>query len=49
MGRTRDDLSPGLRSYPVGDHIVFYRVTATELIVRRIVHGRRELERNQLS
>ena len=49
LGRSRDELSPGLRSHPVGDHVIFYRVTATELIVRRIVHSRRELGRENLS
>ena len=25
LGRARDDVSPGLRGYPVGEHIDFYR------------------------
>jgi toxin ParE1/3/4 len=25
IGRTRDDLRPGLRSFPVGDYVIVYR------------------------
>ncbi len=48
MGRPRDELAPGLRSFSIDDHIVFYRVTAMELIVRRIVHSRRDLSQEVL-
>lgn len=43
MGRARDEVSPGLRSYPIGQHVAFYRATDDELIVVRIVHGRRDI------
>ncbi|HEY7032074.1 MAG TPA: type II toxin-antitoxin system RelE/ParE family toxin [Thermomicrobiales bacterium] len=43
LGRGRDEISPGLRSYPVGSHVVYYRVSEHELIVNRIVHGRRDI------
>jgi len=49
LGRSRSDLEPALRSYPAGDHIIFYRATDDELIVRRIVHSRRAVSREELS
>ena len=45
MGRKRDDIRPGYRSFPVGSYIVFYRLIGTdEILVLRVVHGRRDLE-----
>lgn len=44
IGRTRDALSPGLRSHPTGEHLIFYRFTDDELIVRRLLHGRRDID-----
>ena len=40
LGRNRDELGPGLRSHPVGQHVVIYAASDTELVV---VHGRRDL------
>jgi toxin ParE1/3/4 len=44
LGRARDEISPGLRSFPAGRHVIYYRVTGTELIVTRIVHGSRDFD-----
>jgi len=45
MGRKRDDIRPGYRSFPVGSYIVFYRlIGADEILVLRVVHGRRDFE-----
>ena len=45
MGRKRDDIRPGYRSFPVGSYIVFYRlIGADQILVLRVVHGRRDLE-----
>ena len=45
MGRKRDDIRPGYRSFPMGGYIVFYRLIGTEeILVLRVVHGRRDLE-----
>ena len=44
MGRQRDDIRPGYRSFPIGSYIVFYRLIGTdEILVLRVVHGRRDL------
>lgn len=43
IGRTRDELSPGLRSIVLGDHLLFYRVTDAAVEVVRFLHGRHDL------
>lgn len=43
MGRARDELAPGLRSFPVGNYILLYRETDTGLELARVVHGARNL------
>ena len=47
LGRTRDELSPGLRSYPVGSHMLYYWATDDALIVAHIFHVRRDTSRNE--
>jgi len=44
-GRPRDDLSHGLRSKVVGQHVVFFQATDDELLVVRIIHGSRDIDR----
>jgi toxin ParE1/3/4 len=43
MGRQRDELSPGVRSFPVLPYIVFYRESDTGIQVLRILHGARDI------
>jgi toxin ParE1/3/4 len=44
LGRRRDDLRPGYRSFPVGEYLVFYRVTGDErILVLRVIHGSRDI------
>ena len=45
MGARRDELSRGLRSFPVGNYLLFYRPTKTGIEVIRIAHGARDLSR----
>src|SRR5215216_7858095 len=42
LGRTRDEISSGLRSFPIGSHVIYYRATDEQLIVARIVHSSRD-------
>lgn len=42
-GRTRPDVAPGLRHWPVPPYIVLYRVDAEEVRIVRVLHGRRSL------
>lgn len=44
MGRAREELSEGLRSFVVGSHVVFYRIAAERLELVRVLHGRRDVE-----
>jgi toxin ParE1/3/4 len=46
IGRSRDDLREGIRALLCTKHyIVFYRVIESRVIVLRVVHGARDLER----
>jgi toxin ParE1/3/4 len=44
MGRTRDELVPGLRSFPVGNYPVFYRAVPGRIELVRVLHGARDLK-----
>lgn len=44
QGRKRDDLAPGLRSFPVARYIIFYRRVTTGVEIARVVHGARDIE-----
>jgi toxin ParE1/3/4 len=43
-GRERDELSPGLRSFPFGSYLIFYRVWAGEVAITRVIHAARDLD-----
>jgi toxin ParE1/3/4 len=45
MGFQRDDLSSGLRCWPVGGHVIFNRRTGSGIDVVRVVHGSRDLSK----
>ncbi|WP_246659788.1 type II toxin-antitoxin system RelE/ParE family toxin [Methylosinus sporium] len=44
LGRPRDELSPGLRSFPFRGYMIFmiYRESALEIV--NILHGRRDID-----
>ena len=44
MGPARDELLPGLRSYPIGNYVLFYRRAASGVELVRVIHGARELD-----
>jgi toxin ParE1/3/4 len=44
MGRPRDDLRPGLRSFVVRPYVVFYRPVEGTIEVLRVLHGSRDTE-----
>jgi toxin ParE1/3/4 len=43
LGRSRDELEEGLRSFPVGRYVVFYRVIPAGVEIVRVLHGSRDL------
>jgi toxin ParE1/3/4 len=44
MGRARDSLAPGLRSFAFGRYVVFYLPLPDGIDVVRVLHGARDLE-----
>lgn len=44
MGRSRDELSPSLRSFPVDDYLIFYRLIEGGIEVVRVISGYRNLD-----
>jgi toxin ParE1/3/4 len=45
IGRARDEVSPGLRSFQVRQHVIYYRFTGGALKVIRILHERMDARR----
>ena len=43
LGRARPELSPGLRSFVVGHHVIFYRLFNGGVEVARVLDGVRDL------
>jgi toxin ParE1/3/4 len=43
MGRSRDDLVPGLRSILAHPHVIFYRISGDTIEIARVLHQRRDL------
>ena len=43
LGRSRDELAPGLRSFPVEKYLIFYRSLEDGIEVARVVRGSRDL------
>lgn len=43
MGSLRPELGPGIRVVMVGAYLIFYRRRGTELVVERVLHGRRDI------
>ena len=46
IGKARDELSPGLRSYQVEQHVIYYRVSSSGVRIVRILHGRMDAARH---
>jgi toxin ParE1/3/4 len=44
IGRAREELAEGLRSFPVGRYIIFYRAVPKGIEIVRVLHGARDLE-----
>jgi toxin ParE1/3/4 len=42
-GRLRDEIGPGVRSFPAGAYIIYYRLgTGGRLTIARVLHGSRD-------
>ena len=44
MGRARDELSPGLRSFPFGRYMIFYQPIEGGIDVVRLLHSARDVD-----
>ena len=44
MGRARDELEPGVRSFPFGRYVVFYLPLDGGIDVVRVLHGARDID-----
>jgi len=44
LGRRREELVAGLRSFPVGRYVIFYLQVQDCLQIARILHGARDLD-----
>ena len=42
LGRLREELSPRLRSFPVGRYVLFYRPRKNGIEIVRVLHGARD-------
>jgi len=43
-GQACDELAPGLRRFPIGSYVIFYRAT-DRVEIARILHGARDIEK----
>jgi toxin ParE1/3/4 len=43
LGQSCERLLPGLRRFPIGNYVIFYRVT-DRVEIARILHGARDIE-----
>jgi toxin ParE1/3/4 len=44
IGRAREELARGVRSFPVGSYVIFYRGSRSGIEVVRILSGYRDIE-----
>ncbi len=45
IGRSREDVRQGSRTFPCDDYIILYRETSEGIEIVRVVHGARDLRR----
>ena len=43
MGRTFDELIPGIRCVPVGNYVIFYRFLQNDVVILRVIHAARDI------
>lgn len=43
-GRERPEVREGLRSFPIGNYLIFYRIWAGQIAIARVLHGARDLD-----
>jgi toxin ParE1/3/4 len=43
-GRRREELAPGIRSFPFGRYMIFYRARRNRTEIIRVLHGSRNIQ-----
>jgi toxin ParE1/3/4 len=38
-----EDLRPGLRTFPVGEYVIFYRIEDEDVVILRVLRGSRNI------
>jgi toxin ParE1/3/4 len=46
LGRKRDEVKPGYRSFPQGRHVVFYTIVPTEIEIIGVVHQNSDVDKH---
>lgn len=45
MGRGRDDLRPGMRSFPAGDYVIVHSILEDNVVlILHVMHGSRDID-----
>ena len=44
IGRHRDELRAGYRSFPVGQYLIFYRIMGPGVQIMHVMHSKRDIE-----
>jgi toxin ParE1/3/4 len=47
-GRARNELAPNLRSFPVGNYVIFYVPVSDGIEVVRVMHGRQDIDADDI-
>lgn len=44
LGHIREELAPGLRSFPVGRYVIFYETVPDGIAIVRVLHSARDID-----
>lgn len=45
LGKKRDEVRVGYRSFPQGQHVIFYRISGQQLEIVKVLHRRMDVEK----
>lgn len=45
MGPSSDSIAPGTRKFPVGNYIIYYRLSGARVQIAHVLHGKRDQRR----
>lgn len=44
VGRSREEVAAGVRSFPVGRYVIFYQIIDRGILILRVLHGARDVD-----